>query len=195
MSDIAVIYNTKQGSTAQYALWLTEALNADIYEERAINDIDILSKYSRLIFGMPIYNGKLYGGKILNNNYTVLKNKQISIFIVGMTELDHPSRKAVLSNSISHKITKISRVYDLRGNYNLKKLRMKDRINAALLSTRLQRNLHNGTNKHLEEMVNCLALTQYWLDKSNLEPLLYAVRNPKSVVKEQETDKGAFFTM
>ncbi len=54
MMDCVVVYKTKTGFTSRYALWLSEALDADLFEASCIKVKD-LTIYDTVIYGGGIY--------------------------------------------------------------------------------------------------------------------------------------------
>ena len=74
-NKIAVIYKSKYGATKRYAGWIALKLNADLYE---LSDIRVkdLKEYETIIYGGPLYVGKIKGIKFIINNYEHLKDKK-----------------------------------------------------------------------------------------------------------------------
>lgn len=70
MSDIAVIYKSKYGSTKQYAEWISEALKADLFERGNIK-YENLYKYKTIIFGGGLYASGIIGFDIIKKNLKI----------------------------------------------------------------------------------------------------------------------------
>ena len=51
-----VVYSSQYGATEQYARWLAEALDADLYAVRAIS-ADVLGGYDCILYGGGLYAG------------------------------------------------------------------------------------------------------------------------------------------
>lgn len=91
---ILILYKTKYGSTEQYARWIAEEVNADIYDVGSFN-IDNLDNYDIIIIGSPTYMGQIKMKGFIEKNWEILKSKNIYLFNVGMFPWETPeSRKS-----------------------------------------------------------------------------------------------------
>lgn len=124
---VAVIYKSKYGATKRYAGWIALKLDADLYELSDISKND-LKKYDRIIYGGPLYRGKIKGIKFITNNYDNIKDKKISLFMVGMKSFEESYINTILLNNIEQKIINNIDVFYFRGKLNYKELSIKDRI-------------------------------------------------------------------
>lgn len=124
---IAVIYKSKYGATKRYAGWIALKLDADLYELSDISKND-LKKYDRIIYGGPLYRGKIKGIKFITNNYDNIKDKKISLFMVGMKSFEESYINTTLINNIDQEIINNIDVFYFRGKLNYKELSIKDRI-------------------------------------------------------------------
>lgn len=124
---VAVIYKSKYGATKRYAGWIALKLDADLYELSDISKND-LKKYDRIIYGGPLYRGKIKGIKFITNNYDNIKDKKISLFMVGMKSFEESYINTTLINNIDQEIINNIDVFYFRGKLNYKELSIKDRI-------------------------------------------------------------------
>lgn len=126
-NKIAVIYKSKYGTTKRYAGWIALKLNADLYE---LSDIRVkdLKEYDTIIYGGPLYVGKIKGIKFLINNYEHLKNKKVKLFIVGMRNNDDVYIDSILKNNISEEILNSIDTFYFRGKMCYKDLSIKDKL-------------------------------------------------------------------
>lgn len=124
---VAVIYKSKYGATKRYAGWIALKLDADLYELSDISKND-LKKYDRIIYGGPLYRGKIKGIKFITNNYDNIKDKKISLFMVGMKSFEESYINTTLLNNIDEEIINNIDVFYFRGKLNYKELSIKDRI-------------------------------------------------------------------
>ena len=195
MADSIVIYKSKCGSTEQYAKWIAETIGADILTRNSSVNNDII-KYQNIIFGMPIYQGRLYGAEMLESKLSLLKDKNIFLFVVGMTELDSYSRNAAIISSFTKKARKIIRVYQLRGNYIFRKLSLKSRMDAYLLHNQLQYKLKkNAITVEEEELLYSLREKQKWIDKESINLIIEAVKNPPPMKEMTEDSEDGLFVI
>ena len=78
-----VLYKSKYGSTEMYAKWIAEALGADISTMDYFKAGN-LGGYSVVLIGSPTYMGKILAADFLIKNWTLLEDKQVYLFTVGM---------------------------------------------------------------------------------------------------------------
>ena len=126
-NKIAVIYKSKYGATKQYAGWIALKLGADLYEVSDIRKND-LKEYDTIIYGGALYIGKIKGIKFITSNYKKIKDKKISVFMVGMKNFDQNYINLTLENNIPKEILSNIDTFYFRGKINYKELSIKDKI-------------------------------------------------------------------
>lgn len=124
---IAVIYKSKYGSTKRYAGWIALKLNGDLYEVSDIRDKDLL-EYNTIIYGGPLYAGKIKGLNFIKKNYENIKDKEIIIFMVGINSPNEDYIETTLNNNISEDIRNNVKTFYFRGSMNYNELRFTDKI-------------------------------------------------------------------
>ncbi|MBE7054199.1 MAG: flavodoxin [Ruminococcaceae bacterium] len=82
-----VIYKSKYGSTKQYANWICERLNCDIFDAKDVKADDLL-KYDTIIYGGGLYAEIIAGVTLITKNIEKLKDKKIIVFTTGLTPID-----------------------------------------------------------------------------------------------------------
>ncbi len=83
MGKAVVIYKSKYGSTKQYAQWIAEALDADLFDVAKVRD---LGQYQTIVYGGGLYASGIIGSDFLVKNYELLKEKRIVVFTVGLAK-------------------------------------------------------------------------------------------------------------
>ncbi len=78
---ILVIYQTKYGSTKQYASWIAEKLKADLVHLTNFDPAN-LGNYYTIIFGSYLHIGKIVDISFLIQNWEILKEKRVVLFTV-----------------------------------------------------------------------------------------------------------------
>lgn len=87
----AVLFKSKYGSTEQYAKWIAEELQADIYNlDRFSNKF---TEYDTFIFCSATYMGVILAASFIVKNWRFLENKRVYLFNVGMIPWEDPSSK------------------------------------------------------------------------------------------------------
>lgn len=76
-----VVYETKYGSTKQYAEWIAAEIGAEL---KHVSDIAVtdLARFDRVIIGGYLHMGKIVGVKFLLDEWNVLRNKKVILFTV-----------------------------------------------------------------------------------------------------------------
>lgn len=83
MSSTLVIYSSKYGSTKQYAQWIANELKADLKEVSEVKSYELIY-YDTVVFGAPLYTGKLYHYQKVLEVLTCYPPKTFLIFAVGL---------------------------------------------------------------------------------------------------------------
>ena len=170
-NKIAVIYKSKYGATKRYAGWIALKLDADLYEVSDIRRKD-LKAYDTIIYGGPLYIGKIKGIKFIINNYEYIKDKKLSVFMVGMREFDEDYINSILENNIPKEVINNIKTFYFRGKMNYQELSFKDKI----LMTGLRVSISNKKQSDIssdEKMI--LEVTDNpidYIDKKSIDILL-----------------------
>ena len=170
-NKIAVIYKSKYGATKRYAGWIALKLDADLYEVSDIRRKD-LKAYDTIIYGGPLYIGKIKGIKFIINNYKYIKDKKLSVFMVGMREFDEDYINSILENNIPKEIINNVKTFYFRGKMNYQELSHKDKILMTGLrvsiSNKKQSDISNDEKMILEVTDNPID----YIDKKSIDILL-----------------------
>lgn len=86
-----IIYQTKYGSTRQYAQWISEELAFDLADVRQL-DPGILNEYDVLVIGSHIHAGRIMIADWVGQNADVIARKKRYFFTVSGTS---PQSKAL----------------------------------------------------------------------------------------------------
>ena len=115
--NIAVIYRSKYGTTKQYAIWIAEALEAQLFEINSIQPSQLIT------FDMVIYGGGLYAGGISGINL-VTKNpcKKLVVFTVGLATPENTDYSEILEKNLPSEMLQSTKVFHLQGGIDYKKL-------------------------------------------------------------------------
>lgn len=82
---IIVLYKSKYGSSRQYALWLSEALQCPAKASKEIPP-DKLMTYDIILYVGGLYAGGINGFRYITKHFDMLKNKELILCMVGMTD-------------------------------------------------------------------------------------------------------------
>lgn len=125
---IAVVYKSKYGTTKQYALWISEALNADLMERSSIN-YKTLSGFDIVIYGGALYAGGVIGADFLEK----VQCKNLIVFTVGLADPLTTDYSKILNKNLSEETRSRAKIFHLRGSMDYKKLGMVHRSMMAMM--------------------------------------------------------------
>lgn len=168
---VAVIYKSKYGATKRYAGWIALKLDADLYELSDISKND-LKKYDRIIYGGPLYRGKIKGIKFITNNYDNIKDKKISLFMVGMKSFEESYINTTLINNIDKEIINNIDVFYFRGKLNYKELSIKDRIVIYGLREKITDKYQQDVSADEKIILEIINKPIDYIDKKSIDVLL-----------------------
>ena len=173
MSKVAILYQSNYGTTKQYAIWLKEKLNADLYSIKEANSVN-LSSYDTLIFGGSQFGGTIFGIKEFKKILDSLEKKTIFVFSTGLTD-PQSSQKVDAMKAEMEKIVCSDRYssipfFYLRGGveYSTVSFLHKMMLKAARSMMKKEENANLNDPLLKGEDVN-------YLDPALLEPIIHAV--------------------
>ena len=175
MAKTLIIYFSKYGTTKEYAEWIAEELNGDIYSVYNIKN-NILNNYDTIIIGSGLYAGKVKGVDILIKNYELLKNKKLVIFTCGLADYTIIENRNSIYNRLKkefpEKIIEKIKIFYLRGGINYKKLNLKHKIMMGLLKRMVTKKGLHKTNEEDKMFIETYGKTLYFMNKNSIAELL-----------------------
>jgi menaquinone-dependent protoporphyrinogen oxidase len=111
---ILVAYESKYGSTKQYAEWIAADLHADV---RPLSETPAtsLAAYDVVIFGGYLHMGKIVGAKSLIELWGSLAGKRVVLFSVAGAPGNDPQRTVWFENNIPEEIRSNIRHFAFQG--------------------------------------------------------------------------------
>jgi menaquinone-dependent protoporphyrinogen IX oxidase len=160
-----IIYKGKYGATRKYAEWLGMALNMPVTAPK--KDSTDLSAFDPIILGSSVYIGELQLKEWLKENVSVIRNKNIFLFVVCGTPVNEKKKlEAYIQSSVPVEIRGQCHIYFLPGRMLYKKLSLTDKFM-----------LRVGAMLTPDATTRKAMLTDYDAVKSeNLEPLIRDIR-------------------
>ncbi len=89
MKKVAVIFEGKYGTTEQYARWICEETDGDLYRAGQCS-VEKLTAYDVIVFGGAVHAGGILGMKNLKKMYPAIADRQGRTFAVGLS-VDDPA--------------------------------------------------------------------------------------------------------
>ena len=123
-----VLYRSKYGTTKQYAEWIAEELGAEVRNADMTAPGD-LAPYDTIIYGAGIYVGCIAGIALISNNFDQLKDKNIIVFTVGLTDPANKEKYSEMTGkNIPWDILEHIKVFHLRGSLDYKKIGLGNKL-------------------------------------------------------------------
>ena len=119
--NVVVIYRSKTGFTKNYANWLAEELQCDVFEAGKIKVPD-LSRYETIIYGGGMYHIGINGIKLITRNFDMLKSKNIIVYAVGATPVREETAEQIRKANIPAELLDHIQLFYLRGGFDYNRL-------------------------------------------------------------------------
>jgi menaquinone-dependent protoporphyrinogen IX oxidase len=151
-----ILYKSKYGSTKQYAQWLNQEINSDIFE---LDKCPSLENYNLIILGGGIYMGKINGSDFISKNWDILKNKKVILFSTSGAEPGTPEIQNFYKNSLPQEIRSQIRYFPLSGACVYKDLTFLHKI-LSFIGSLFQKNpqkkyeMRHGFNRVKKDNIN-----------------------------------------
>ncbi len=131
-----VIYKSKTGFVKKYAVWLAEALSADLFEASKVS-INLIRKYDTVIYGGSLHAVGIIGLKLITDNVDKLKDKKLIVFATGASPASEAVVEEIINSNIPVEQQEIIKLFYLRGGFNYNKLPFNDKILMTLLKWKI----------------------------------------------------------
>lgn len=169
----AVVYYSKYGSTKQYAEWLAEELDADLYTLKEAVKCDF-SQYNEVLIGSGVYAGVL---KIRKNLIEMIKNTsdaRIYAFGVGATPPSEELVNEIANATFKNNKNKIEKLYMFRGKFDYSALSMEDKLIMGAYKAVVMRK--DELNEAEKAILKCFDEPESWIDKDSIQAMVNEVK-------------------
>lgn len=174
--NLAVVYFSKHGMTEKYARWIAEELNAALIDGKKVKDVE-LRKYSFVIFGGPIYAGKITGVDLLKQNLF----DHLVVFTVGLSD-PVGTDYADLDKSLQKLKSIPEGIFHFRGGIDYTQLNMGNKLLLKMIINSLKKVPDSELTPENKALIETYGQTVDFSDRTAIEPLVAYVR--KLVEKE-----------
>lgn len=177
MNDIAIVYISKCGHTKQYAEWLKDELNCDLYVGDKI-DFSRLLSYKLIVFASGVYNDKIQIMDIIKKNISAINVQRTAVMVSTWYANDSLTAKNMLIDGNYPDAFK-NRVplYVLNSGIDKKKISAVD--NVKLLAAQLSIEKHEDRSS---DDINSLAIIKGYSDQTSKENLDFVVAGIKELM-------------
>ncbi len=123
---ILIAYQSKYGSTKQYAQWIRESIHADLIDLEQ-DPKPKLADYDLIVFGGYLRTGKIAIAPFIQENWDILKARKIVLFTTSGTPPGHPKIQTVYEKSLDKPIRKEIKYFPLPGRISMNDLTFADK--------------------------------------------------------------------
>ncbi|MDH6366841.1 MULTISPECIES: flavodoxin domain-containing protein [unclassified Breznakia] len=145
-----VLYATKYGSTEEVAKTIADNCDADLVN---IEDVDVLNldRYTTVIFGSPLYVGKLRKDLIrfMRDKIHQLSNKSLHLFVNRGTRT--PAIDEIIEKNIPEYQNLLQTTIDFGGTFDFNKMNLMDSLIVRTVNLDLD---ELDSNQNLDEKVS-----------------------------------------
>lgn len=173
MSKVAVIYQSKYGSTRKYAEWLREDLSADLFETKKAK-IEQIEKYDTVILGGGIYATGIAGISFLRKYYNRLKDKKIVVFAVGASPYSEKGMAELRKRNLKGRLSQIPCFY-CRGAWNEEIMSWKDRMLCGLLKKAVAKKDPATYEPWEVALMETVGSSKDWTDKEQIKQIVECI--------------------
>jgi menaquinone-dependent protoporphyrinogen IX oxidase len=128
---ILVAYQSKHGSTKQYAEWIQQDIKCDLVDIKN-EGMPPLAKYDIIVMGGYIRAGDIVIAPFIKDHWGVLKGKQVVLFTTSGTPPHHSKIRIIYEKSFPEDIRKEIKYFPLPGRISSKDLTFFDKLLMAI---------------------------------------------------------------
>jgi menaquinone-dependent protoporphyrinogen IX oxidase len=122
---ILIAYQSKYGSTKQYAEWIHRESDGDLANIEN-GDKPHLERYDIIIIGGSVRVGKIIIAPFIKDQWSIIKGKQIILFTTSGTPPQHPKIQSIYEKSLPEEIRKEIKYFPLHGRISRENLTLWD---------------------------------------------------------------------
>ena len=141
-----VIYTSQTGFTKRYAEWISEELNADIYNLKDVKKKtnDFFEAYEAIIYAGWCMAGMVVKVKWFFERAAYWKNKKLSIVAVGASPNDNPEVDEFLNNLLTDEQRPFIKAFYCQGGIKYDKMKFPSRTAMKMFANSLKKNKNSS---------------------------------------------------
>lgn len=172
-----VIYRSATGFTRKYAVWIAEALAADLFELKQVTP-QMVQAYDCIIFGGRLYAVGIDGVKFITRNFETFKNSRLIVFATGASVPGEAVAAEVFSQNFTPQQQASIDFYYLRGGFDYMALPPFDRLLMYLLKKKISWKKARGKKLDPDEagMLTLYNRVADFTSQEHIAPILEAAR-------------------
>jgi flavodoxin len=111
---VLILYQSKYGSTRQYADWIHKDIPSEIVDVEK-GDTPEFHKYDVIVFGGSVRMGRVVIAPLIVETWNAVKEKKVVLFTTSGTPPQHPNILKIFNSSFPEDIRKEIQYFPLRG--------------------------------------------------------------------------------
>ena len=150
MSNIAVVYHSKHGSTEKYAKWIAEETGAVLFKEKECKAKQLVD-FDVIVYGGAVHAGGILGINFLQKGIKDLVGKKVVVFAVGLNVDDEKIQEECREINFVKELADLP-CYFLKGAYDPEKIKGVDKAIMSMTKkminrdSQLYRDIENGAD-------------------------------------------------
>jgi len=168
----AVIYGTKHGTTKQYAEWIADELNADLFNHEAFKAKQ-LNAYDLIVYGGGLYAGGIIGVKLVSKNMP----KNLVVFTVGLADPKETDYSEIIDKAFKKQQQEQIKVFHLRGGIDYGKLGFMHKTMMAMVKKSIVKKPVEKRSSEDTAILETYGQKLDFLDIESIKPLVEYVKN------------------
>jgi len=122
-----IAYQSKYGSTKQYAKWIQKECNGDLVNIKNGDKPD-LARYDIIIIGSSVRVGNIVIAPFIKDHWSVMKGKKVILFTTSGTPPQHPKIQSIYEKNLPEVIRKEIKYFPLHGRISGENLTLLDKF-------------------------------------------------------------------
>ena len=172
---ILIAYQSKYGSTKQYAEWIHNEINGDLVNIENGDKPD-LARYDIIIIGGSVRVGNIVIAPFIKDNWSVLEGKKVILFTTSGTPPQHPKIRSIYEKSLPAEIRKEIKYFPLHGRISRENLSLFDKFLIAI-----------GKSMEQDETLRKdMGIDFDGVQRENLMPLLEYLEGVKTILRSKK---------
>jgi len=128
---VLILYQSKYGSTRQYADWIHKDIPSEIVDVEKGDKPDF-AEYEVIVFGGSVRMGRIVIAPLIVETWNAVKGKKVVLFTTSGTPPQHPNILKIFNSSFPEDIRKEIKYFPLRGRILSKDIGFFDKLLIAI---------------------------------------------------------------
>lgn len=187
MENTVVIYQGKYGATRQYAEWIAEELDCEIYPLDKFRR-STLPDYDNIIFGGALQAGAIKGFDLIQKNHMdfLIRRQKVVAFAVGISVDDPENRRQIRETNLTRKGLEGMNLYYCKGAFDPSSVKGAEKFIVNLSMKTLYKEKERWT-EYQEQLYHDMSEGANYVDRKYIEPIV-AEFKMQQIQLPEETD-------